>query len=437
MLLYELARKANHQLKVARKRSMGRYICPVRRIEFVSPPKQRVCAMTFDDGPSALAPNPDVSGGVELTKHLGQTLLKHGFGSTFDIVGDTGENYPDKAGAEGGFYWGGESYDHYPDFGKDALGGAKNQPQLVKWLSDNGFELSNHSYRHLIFGKSNVYNKRVPLESFGEVVDDLRRLHTLVEDISGQSMSLSRPPHYIDNIAGGFTAYDAYEVMGYNYMAASFDGMGWMPQKGSYEADAAAMAGVLKTALEKNPDALSGQIIFQKDGCNMSRTTPVATALEMQLDLLEKYGYRVVSVSQLLEMSPFEDLAAGDIGFEAGKILANKGFAIGFKNNTFRGEETLTFGQLAMAVCPRDRLQSRIEKRLLGARKLDGFMLSHPYCAALAWAKELGFTLKSDQGMDGDDAKAFLRAAGYMPAGNFSGKLTRGMGAELIASALL
>ena len=40
---------------------------------------------------------------------------------TFDVVGDTSTNYPDKPGKHGSASWGGVSYDHYPDFGKDDI----------------------------------------------------------------------------------------------------------------------------------------------------------------------------------------------------------------------------------------------------------------------------------------------------------------------------
>lgn len=62
-------------------------------------------------------------------------------------------------------------------------------------------------------------------------------------------------------------------------------------------------------ARAENPDCLCGQIIFQKDGYNMARRSPVADALPKQLALLKEYGYRVVTVSELLTMCPFADLS--------------------------------------------------------------------------------------------------------------------------------
>ena len=67
--------------------------------------------------------------------------------------------------------------------------------------------------------------------------------------------------------------------MGYLYLAAAFDGAGWSPihhntVQESLQAEIAAMVEPMKRALEADPDALVGQIIFQKDGYNMSRRTP-------------------------------------------------------------------------------------------------------------------------------------------------------------------
>ena len=42
----------------------------------------------------------------------------------------------------------------------------------------------------------------------------------------------------------------------------------------------------MRKALEKDPDFFCGQIIFQKDGYNMAKRTPVAFALGKQLAVL-------------------------------------------------------------------------------------------------------------------------------------------------------
>jgi hypothetical protein len=152
-----------------------------------------------------------------------------------------------------------------------------------------------------------VYGKRNHFMTLDEVVEDLNKLQKYMKEKFNYDIKLSRPPHYIDKISDGSTSYDAYRIMGYNYMAASFDGAGWQPLE-TYEKEVNAMIEPLKVALEKDENSLNGKIIFQKDGCNMNLRTPVADALEEQLKLLKEYGYKVITVSDLLKMSPFEDL---------------------------------------------------------------------------------------------------------------------------------
>jgi len=108
------------------------------------------------------------------------------------------------------------------------------------------------------------------------VVKDLQALHELVKGVTGFEMKLGRPPHYIDRTADGRDAYDAYRVLGYEYLGASFDGGGWRASCGDYRKDVEAMVAPLKAALKHDPDSLNGQIIFEKDGYNMSAESPVA-----------------------------------------------------------------------------------------------------------------------------------------------------------------
>ena len=73
------------------------HVSYTRRIERVHT-KERVVAMTFDDGPMDLPSSPDKFGGRALTDLLLDTLQEYHALGTFDVVGDTSENYPDLAG---------------------------------------------------------------------------------------------------------------------------------------------------------------------------------------------------------------------------------------------------------------------------------------------------------------------------------------------------
>ncbi len=281
------------------------YVSYCRRIERIQTSK-RICAMTFDDGPTYDS---------EITKSLVETLNKFGAKGTFDIIGTTENNYPDKEGVVGTPGWSGTLYDHYPKFNSDKNAGAVNCAELIEMILSSGHEITNHTYSHILFGKKNViYSKRHTLGSFDEVYEDVNKLHILMKEKYDYEMKFSRPPHYVDKIKGGFTSYDVYSKIGYNYLAASFDGAGWLPCE-TEEAEIDAMVSPIKKALETNPDSLCGQIIFQKDGYNMTLRAPVKEGLKRQLALLYEYGYQVVTVSKLLEESPFADIGREDKDF--------------------------------------------------------------------------------------------------------------------------
>ena len=388
------AKKVKHALKDEIDRRTPVYLSTVRRFERVKT-NRRVCAMTFDDGPMNLPPVPDNHGGKPLTLVLLETLEAHGGKGTFDIVGDTSSNYPDQPGKHGSASWGGVSYDHYPDIGKDAFGGAEHCPELVKRILDGGHQITNHSYAHVLFGrKPLVYGARKFLGNLDQVTDDLKKLDHLLRQRHGYQMEYMRPPHYVDKINGGFDSYDACALMGYQYMAASFDGAGWLPCA-TYEQEVEATWKPLEAALRADPDALCGQIIFQKDGFNMARRTPIADGLGKALEILSAYGYQVITVKELVEgYSPFEDLGEGDPVFSAACHLLERGYTVAFRNNKVLPDTPMTRGALAMMVYGRRGVEKRValiretEKLPVGDVKA-----AHPYSGAIAVALAEGAML--------------------------------------------
>lgn len=383
------AKKVKHHFQDQIRARTPVYLSPVRRIEQVAL-EERVCAMTFDDGPCRLPAAPDAWGGKPLTLHLAETLERYGAKGTFDVVGDTSGNYPDQAGKEGSATWGGVAYDHYPDFGKDADGGVVHCPELVTRLLEGGHELTSHTYAHRLFGKKAVvYGQRKHLTSLDEVTADLEKLDELLKAQWNYAIRLSRPPHYVDPIAGGFDSYDAYALLGYQYMAASFDGAGWLPLS-TYEAEVEATWKPLEKALQADPDAFRGQIIFQKDGFNMARRSPIAHGLEKQLELLTAAGYQIVTVSDLLARSPFRDLPPTDpTGAAAGKLLA-AGWCPAYRDNTLRAGQTLTRGELAEMAYGWPGAQRRIELIRASKSPFADLDAKHPYSGAAALAAEAG-----------------------------------------------
>ena len=401
-----LAKKAKHRFQDQIRERTPVYLSPVRRIERVAT-EERVCAMTFDDGPCRLPANPDHFRGKSLTLVLAETLEYYGAKGTFDVVGDTSANYPDKAGKHGSASWGGVAYDHYPDFGKDDQGGALHCPELIRRLLAGGHEITSHTYSHVLFGfKPLVYGRRKYLKGLDPVVADLKRLHQLMERDYGYHIRLSRPPHYVDGIRGGFTSYDAYALMGYQYMAASFDGAGWLPLA-TYEAEVEAMWKPVAQKLAENPDYFCGQIIFQKDGFNMARRTPVADGLGKQLQLLTDHGYKVVTVSELLEQSPFQDvLPDSDVGRAARRLLG-LGWCVAYQDNTIRPDQILTRGELAMMAYGWETAAARIALVRSGKAPFRDMAPRHPYAAAAVLALQ-----QLSQAADNAGRYAILRRLG-------------------------
>ncbi len=381
-----LAKKMKHRFAAQIKARTPVYLSPVRKIERVAYP-ERVCAMTFDDGPCRLPAEPDTTG-KPLTAVLLETLEKYGAKGTFDIVGDTSKNYPDRPGKEGSASWGGVAYDHYPDFGRDADGGAKACPELVQRILSGGHEITSHTWSHVLYGpKPLVYGGRKPLEDLDAVIKDLRQLHDHMKERYGYEIKLSRPPHYVDNTKDGFSAYDAHAHMGYQYLCASFDGAGWLPLA-SYEAEVEAMYKPMELYLASDPDYFCGQIIFQKDGYNMARRSPVANGLEKQLALLAAHGYRIVTVSDLLALCPFSDLAPAHPVFAAAKGMVERGYCVCYRDNTVRPDAILTRGELAMLVYGGKTAARKVEIKRARLRPARDVGYAHPYAAAVEEAMQ-------------------------------------------------
>lgn len=384
-----LAKKVKHHFQAEIQARTPVYLSPVRRIQRVAT-EERLCAMTFDDGPCRLPPSPDAWGGQPLTLVLAEALEKYGALGTFDVVGDTSKNYPDKAGKHGSASWGGVAYDHYPDFGKDGDGGVAHCPELVERLLKAGHEITSHTWSHVLFGpKALVYGRRHHLTGLDPVVEDLRTMHRTMREQWGYDIRLSRPPHYVDKIQGGFSTYDAYGLLGYQYLGASFDGAGWLPL-GSYQQEVEATWRPLEQALLGDEESLRGQIIFQKDGFNMARRTPIAHGLEKQLQLLSERGYRVVTVSQLLALSPFQDVLPDTPEGAGARFLLEQGWCPAYRDNTLRPEQVLTRGELAQLAYGWEGVSRRVKLIQAGQRPFQDMQPGHPYSGAAAVAVEQG-----------------------------------------------
>ena len=393
-----------------------RQLSYTRRIERVKT-QRRVCAMTFDDGPMDLPAAPDRFEGRALTDVLLDALAEFGAKGTFVVIGDTSENYRDQAGKVGSAAWGGVKYDHYPDIGKDGKGGAAHCERLVRRILDEGHQITNHGYRHIIFGKKPfVYGAREYLGAVDKAVDDLNKLDQLMQEQYGYQITMSRPPHYVDVMQDGFTSYDVYDRLGYQYMAASFDGAGWLPStlsdpEAALEAEVTAMVEPVRKALEKDPDFFCGQIIFQKDVYNMAKRTPVAWGLRKQLELLKEYGYQVATVERLMEESPFADLGRDDPLFDKlCRLQADR--AVAYSDNRVRLDQPMTWGELAMLMAPRKEAMNLRWARIRATGRREDAC-----CGALEWCMDHGLL---PRGTKSDGPVTALPGGLFTPARGFT-----------------
>ncbi len=374
-----------------RRRTEAEPVClsPVRRVDRVAA-EERVCAITFDDGPCGLPALPDRFRGKPLTLVLAEILEHFGARGTFCVVGDTAGNYPDRPGKPGSPSWNGVAFDHLPDFGQDVRGGVVHCPELISRLLAGGHEIAGHSYTHVPFGRTSLLRSgRRSQPDLEAVLADLRRLHRAMETGWGYPLRLSRPPRRVDAIKGGFTSYDAFALMGYHYLASSFDGAGRLPLTG-YASEVEAAWRPMERLLLEDPDALRGQIISLPDGYNMARRTPVTDSLEKQLRLLSDLGYKVLPVSELLERAPFRDVAADSPAGRGARRLLGLGWCAVYRDNTVRPDAVLTRGELAMMAFGGETVRRRIELVRSGRAPFRDMGPRDPYAAAAAQAVEAG-----------------------------------------------
>ena len=150
------------------------------------------------------------------------------------------------------------------------------------------------------------------------------------------------------------------------------------------EAEVNAMVEPMRKALEKDPDFFCGQIIFQKDGYNMGKRTPVAFGLRKQLELLKEYGYQVVTVDTLLAESPFADLGRDDPLFEKLNKLQQER-AVVYSDNCLRLDAVMTCGELAMLLAPKEEALGRRWAAVRRSGKHE-----NAYWGAMDWCAEQG-----------------------------------------------
>ena len=99
---------------------------------------------------------------------------------------------------------------------------------------------------------------------------------------------------------------------------------------------------------------------------------------------MKQYVYQVVTVGELMAESPFADLDRGDPLFDKlCRLQADR--AVAYSDNRVRLDAPMTWGELAMLLCPKGEAMAR---RWAGIRRTG--KREHPYCGALEWCVEQG-----------------------------------------------
>lgn len=185
-------------------------------------------AMTFDDGPSA-----------ENTPRLLDMLKKRGIKATFFILGEC----------------------------------VAANPDLAKRIVAEGHEIANHSWSH------------PSLNKLGEdgITSQLQRTHDIIEQATGVSMTLMRPPY------GALTANQRGWVnkkWGYKIIMWDVDPLDWKVRN----------AGHVEAEILKH--TVPGSIVLSHD---IHKTT--VDAMPATFDALAAKGFKFVTVTELLAMN--------------------------------------------------------------------------------------------------------------------------------------
>ena len=191
---------------------------------------KKMIALSFDDGPHPTE-----------TSNILAILKKYDIKATFFTVGKNAELYPD----------------------------------ILKQTAEEGHEIGNHTYSHIISKKDSSYN----------ISEELKRNHEIILKICENEPRLFRPP------GGEFNSktLKSAKEMDYKIILWNVDTKDWMHRTTDE---------ITKTVLS---DVKSGSIILMHD--YISGESSTAEALECIIPFLLQEGYSFVTVSQLIEYS--------------------------------------------------------------------------------------------------------------------------------------
>ena len=112
----------------------------------------------------------------------------------------------------------------------------------------------------------------------------------------------------------------------------------------------------------------------------------------VQLALLDKYGYQVLTVSELLSRAMFYDIDPTHPLYDAASTLIQNGYCAAYRDNPIRPQQDPTAMEIAMVLFGKDGVKRRIDMIRGAADMPRGLNCNavHPYSGALALANEAG-----------------------------------------------
>ena len=100
-----------------------------------------------------------------------------------------------------------------------------------------------------------------------------------------------------------------------------------------------------------------------------------------QLKILKEYGYKVITVSELMNESQFEDVGRDDPLYEKLAGLS-AGAGVAFSDNKLRLDAPMLCGELAMLIAPKEEAMKIRENIIRKNGKV------HPYAGAMEYCRK-------------------------------------------------
>lgn len=155
-------------------------------------------------------------------------------------------------------------------------GWVESYPEDVKKIAAAGHDLGNHSENH----------KNMSQLDDGACQEELQKVHEKVKVLTGKEMHLFRPPYgdYDDHVIANAA------TCGYQTIQWSIDSLDWK----NYGVDS------IIEKVTKHKELKNGAIILMHNGAKYT-----AKALPTVIETLQKEGYKLVPISELIYEEPY------------------------------------------------------------------------------------------------------------------------------------